>query len=250
MLVLASAFLIAAQINSVHALETSSNAAIGAQQATPPPEEELTELDKSIAELDKEIAEIEASMAEATSDEPAKEKDSEQAAKPEKPALEQAKITIKEEQAVIKPLTEQANSKAVAQKPVAADKKEEQTKSKEIQEPQEISAVSTKSADANKTFSFTPIPVGDGSTQIPIIENAKVFAKLVDKMPAVVNYFTPATEQELISFYQQALGEVIVQERKRGRLTLSFISDLYATRVIISEQNNARQVDIIQEENK
>jgi len=249
MLVIAPAFLIAAQVNSVHALETSSNTAVEAQHTTPPPEEELTDLDKSIAELDKEIAEIEASMAEAINDDSA-EKEATKTAKPEKPTVEQAKITVKEELAVIKPLTEQASAKAVAQQPVKADKIEEQTKSQEIQEPQAISTVSAKSADANKTFSFTPIPVGDGSTQIPIIKNAKVFAKLVDKMPAVVNYFTPATEQELISFYQQALGEVIVQERKRGRLTLAFISDLYATRVIISEQNNARQVDIIQEENK
>ena len=40
-------------------------------QQTPPPEDELTELDKSIAELDKEIAEIEASLADEKTERPA-----------------------------------------------------------------------------------------------------------------------------------------------------------------------------------
>ena len=40
-------------------------------------------------------------------------------------------------------------------------------------------------------------------------------------------------------------GEISHQERKRGRLTLSFYPDALLVRVVISQQNNKRQVDVI-----
>ena len=82
---------------------------------------------------------------------------------------------------------------------------------------------------------------------IPIVENARVFAQFDDEYPAVVNYFTPLSEQEVISFYQKKYGEILTQERKRGRLMLKFADDNNNIRVVISKQNKMRQVDVLVE---
>ncbi|MGL1958679.1 MAG: hypothetical protein OCD00_15335 [Colwellia sp.] len=91
---------------------------------------------------------------------------------------------------------------------------------------------------------------------IPVIEHATVFAEFTDEMPAVINYFTLASEQQIIDFYQQNYGEVLSQQRKRGRLTLHFAqnmqqeipkSKLQRIRVIISQQSKKRQVDVMVE---
>ncbi|MBL4910646.1 MAG: hypothetical protein JKX78_11635 [Alteromonadaceae bacterium] len=82
---------------------------------------------------------------------------------------------------------------------------------------------------------------------IPILENAKVFADFSDKLPAVIDYFTKADEDSVINFYQMAYGEVLSQERKRGRLTLTFADDTNNIRVVISTQNKMRQVDVLVE---
>ncbi|MFT6195001.1 MAG: hypothetical protein ACJASU_001909 [Cognaticolwellia sp.] len=80
---------------------------------------------------------------------------------------------------------------------------------------------------------------------IPVIEGARVFAKFDDKIPVVINYFTSVTEDSVIAFYNKSYGEPIQQERKRGRLTLHYQKDLQQIRVVISQQNKLRQVDII-----
>ncbi|MBA6294500.1 hypothetical protein [Colwellia sp. MB02u-9] len=80
---------------------------------------------------------------------------------------------------------------------------------------------------------------------IPVIEGARVFAKFDDKTPVVINYFTSVTEDGVIAFYNKSYGEPIQQERKRGRLTLHYQKDLQQIRVVISQQNKLRQVDII-----
>jgi hypothetical protein len=86
------------------------------------------------------------------------------------------------------------------------------------------------------------------SVSIPTLKEAQIFADFTDAMPAVLNYFTPATEAQIISFYQQSYGEAISQERKRGRLTLSYLTKEQTVRVVISQQNNKRQVDVIVEQ--
>jgi len=83
---------------------------------------------------------------------------------------------------------------------------------------------------------------------IPTMSDARVFAEFKDKMPAVVNYFTKNTEQEVIAFYQNTYGKAEQQERKRGRLTLNFNHKQNMIRVVISQQNKMRQVDVIVEE--
>jgi len=82
---------------------------------------------------------------------------------------------------------------------------------------------------------------------IPTVSDARIFAEFKDKMPAVINYFTRKTEKEVITFYQKEYGEPLQQERKRGRLTLNYSQEKNAIRVVISQQNNMRQVDVIVE---
>lgn len=87
--------------------------------------------------------------------------------------------------------------------------------------------------------------INNGVIDIPVIEDARVFAEFSDALPAVINYFTSASEDEVIEFYQQSFGEAISQERKRGRLTLHYTQAEEAMRVVISPQNNKRQVDVL-----
>ncbi len=82
---------------------------------------------------------------------------------------------------------------------------------------------------------------------IPKVDDAQIFAEFTDKLPAVANYFTSATEVDVIAFYQAIYGEANSQERKRGRLTLYFSDEQHITRVVISQQNNKRQVDVLVE---
>jgi len=86
------------------------------------------------------------------------------------------------------------------------------------------------------------------SISIPMVDNAQVFANLTDSMPAVLNYFTSATKEQIINFYSQNFGESISQEMKRGRLTLTYKKEQKAIRVVISQQNNKRQVDVMLEQ--
>lgn len=87
--------------------------------------------------------------------------------------------------------------------------------------------------------------INNGVIDVPVLENAQIFAEFSDSLPAVINYFTSSTEAEVIDFYQQAFGEPYSQERKRGRLTLQYSEGEEAMRVVISQQNKKRQVDVI-----
>ena len=82
---------------------------------------------------------------------------------------------------------------------------------------------------------------------IPMMTNAQVFADFTDDIPAVLNYFTNASEEQIIDFYQQHYSDSLSQERKRGHLTLTYQQDKHNVRVVISQQNRKRQVDVIVE---
>jgi len=87
----------------------------------------------------------------------------------------------------------------------------------------------------------SPLP----EINVPTLADAAVFAQFTDKLPAVVNYFTKSDEQSIIEFYQKSYGEPLSQERKRGRLTLTFSNDTNTIRVVISKQNKKQQVDVL-----
>lgn len=80
---------------------------------------------------------------------------------------------------------------------------------------------------------------------IPLLDNALVFSNLTESIPAVLNYYTDSTEDQIIEFYNQSFGEATSQELKRNRLTLLYEKEEQYIRVIISQQNSQRQVDII-----
>lgn len=88
-------------------------------------------------------------------------------------------------------------------------------------------------------------PVSFAQTEIPILEKARVFADFRDELPAVVNFYTKQSEDEIVSFYQKVFGEPVNQERKRGRLILKYQHNDKNIRVIVSKQNQHQQVDII-----
>lgn len=102
------------------------------------------------------------------------------------------------------------------------------------------------------SFSTNLYAVGDSDENqqnviIPMMTNAQVFADFTDDLPAVLNYFTSASKENIISFYQQHYGEDLSQEEKRGRLTLTYQHKDHSIRVVISQQNKKRQVDVIVE---
>lgn len=88
---------------------------------------------------------------------------------------------------------------------------------------------------------------GQQNVVIPMMTNAQVFADFTDDVPAVLNYFTRASKEEIIDFYQQHYGEDLSREEKRGRLTLTYQQKNHSIRVVISQQNKKRQVDVIVE---
>jgi hypothetical protein len=88
------------------------------------------------------------------------------------------------------------------------------------------------------------------ATAIPTLDDAKIFADFSDSTPAVLNYFTASSQVQVIDFYKQSYGEAVTQETKRGRLTLTYKKEDQAIRVVISEQDNKRQVDVIIEVDK
>ncbi|ALO35332.1 hypothetical protein CMT41_11820 [Colwellia sp. MT41] len=87
--------------------------------------------------------------------------------------------------------------------------------------------------------------INNGVIAIPVLADAQIFAEFSDALPAVMNYFTNASEAQVIEFYQQAFGASYSQERKRDRLTLKYQEGEETMRVVISQQNKKRQVDVI-----
>ena len=79
---------------------------------------------------------------------------------------------------------------------------------------------------------------------IPTFEAINVFAH-EQQLPAVVNYYTNANENEIIAFYTANYGDAISTETKRGRIMLRFSAETYKIRVIVSNQNQKRQVDVL-----
>ena len=86
--------------------------------------------------------------------------------------------------------------------------------------------------------------------EIERLDDAKVFASFNDELPAVLNYFTSSTEAEIIHFYKEKYGEIVFEELKYDRLTLTFYQEEIEIRIAVSKQNNKHQVDILVMEQK
>lgn len=80
---------------------------------------------------------------------------------------------------------------------------------------------------------------------IDVISDARIFAKFDTEIPAVVNYFTKKSEQNVIDFYRGKYGKPSSSKRLKGRLTQKFSHNDQYIRVVISQQDNFRQVDVM-----
>lgn len=100
-------------------------------------------------------------------------------------------------------------------------------------------------------FTSTNIAASDNhQIDIPKPVDAQVFASFTDEIPAVVNYFSKQSKQDLLAFYQNVYGKPIKQTTEYGRLTSHYQTDKQTIRIAISQQNNARQVDVLIEQDK
>ena len=80
---------------------------------------------------------------------------------------------------------------------------------------------------------------------VPLAADAREFARLDSKLPAVLSYFSQQTEQQLRDFYIQHLGEPLSEQNVYGRQHLYFRLNGQQVRILISGQADWRQVDIM-----
>src|SRR5690606_16892156 len=81
--------------------------------------------------------------------------------------------------------------------------------------------------------------------QVPLPDDAKEFARLDSKMPAVLSYFSQQPEAALRDYYISQLGQPDNEQTLYGRLHLYFRVNNNQVRILISSQNDWRQVDIM-----
>ncbi|MFT5758619.1 MAG: hypothetical protein ACI9LM_003365 [Alteromonadaceae bacterium] len=80
---------------------------------------------------------------------------------------------------------------------------------------------------------------------ITVMDDARIFAQFDQEVPAVVSYFTKNTELDIISFYSDFYGKPLNNKTKKKYLALTFVDNQHNIRIIISQQDNLRQVDIL-----
>ncbi|CAM3711756.1 hypothetical protein [Rheinheimera salexigens] len=81
--------------------------------------------------------------------------------------------------------------------------------------------------------------------QVPLASDAREFARLDSKLPAVLSYFSQQSMPALRQYYLQHLGEPVKTEAIYGRENLYFQVDGHQVRILLSERNDWRQVDIM-----
>lgn len=81
--------------------------------------------------------------------------------------------------------------------------------------------------------------------QVPVPADAKEFARLDSKMPAVLSYFTQQSTVALRDFYIQQLGEPQSEQTVFGREQLYFNVNGQQVRIMLSSRDDWQQVDIM-----
>lgn len=94
-------------------------------------------------------------------------------------------------------------------------------------------------------LTFSGLAVANDFYQVPIPADAREFARLDSKMPAVLSYFSQQTDNALRDYYVQQLGQPDNEQTLYGRLHLYFRVNNNQVRILISSQNDWRQVDIM-----
>lgn len=81
--------------------------------------------------------------------------------------------------------------------------------------------------------------------QIPLPEDAREFARLENKMPAVLSFFSQQSQLQLRDFYIEQLGEPVNEQLLYGRQHLYFNVNNQQVRILISSRDDWQQVDIM-----
>ncbi|MCH8536575.1 MAG: hypothetical protein LAT66_02275 [Alkalimonas sp.] len=82
-------------------------------------------------------------------------------------------------------------------------------------------------------------------TDWPMADDAREFARLDDKLPAILSYFSQHSQAELAQLYRQAFGSPAQEASRYGQLELLFIQPSERIRVVISSQQQWQQVDVM-----
>jgi hypothetical protein len=82
---------------------------------------------------------------------------------------------------------------------------------------------------------------------IPLPADAREQARLEQKLPAVLHYYSKLSTAELTSFYQQQLGQATQHKQHLHQLQLYFQRNDEHIRVVIAEQQGWRDVSLMVE---
>jgi len=94
-------------------------------------------------------------------------------------------------------------------------------------------------------LSIPPLTSATEKLSIDVMSDARIFAQFDQDMPAVVSYFTESSEIDIVTFYSNIYGKPLQNETKREHLELTFANIQHNIRIIISQQDKFRQVDIL-----
>ncbi|MFT5546405.1 MULTISPECIES: hypothetical protein [Rheinheimera] len=94
-------------------------------------------------------------------------------------------------------------------------------------------------------FGFSAKSYGNDFYQIPVPTDAREFARLDNKMPAVLSFFSQQSESALRDYYIQQLGQPDMTQQHYGREQLYFTVSGNRVRILISSRDDWRQVDIM-----
>lgn len=87
--------------------------------------------------------------------------------------------------------------------------------------------------------------VGTNTVDFPLLDDAQIFYQSNDIEPKIVIYYTQSTFPQVTSFYTQRFGTPVSEQTIYGRLELSFTDNDRKIRVIVDQQDNAREVDVM-----
>ena len=94
-------------------------------------------------------------------------------------------------------------------------------------------------------FTWLPAQAAIDFNHWPKADDAREFARLDDKLPAILSYFSRQNQDELAQLYRQAFGAPAQELSRYGQLELHFIQPPHRIRVIISSQQEWQQVDLM-----
>lgn len=86
---------------------------------------------------------------------------------------------------------------------------------------------------------------GSLNIDIPVLADGQIFSQFSDSYPAMVNYFTLNSFEEVTQFYSNQFGTPLSEQTVYGRLELTFEHMQQQIRVIVAKQENHQEVDII-----